>query len=183
MTPIRLTIVGCFIAVIGLVLSLLDSELWFVGTSVGCLCSAAGTVWSAKRMIRMSFTDYGIEISRRAKELAPVSMENFATHANRATDQRRAFEPFCECPNCGIPTYHLFGQAREQVDNRSIWKAGPGHAWVESDEDVRISVFDKAGTYRVNDRRTGKYVTKKRVTMVVDRECLSCAEHWMETAS
>jgi hypothetical protein len=177
-TPIRLTIVGLFIATAGVVLSLLGSELWFVGTTAGCLCSTAGVLWSARRATRISLTDYGIEISRRAREQVPITSGS-AWLLDHRDDREREFEPFCECPKCGLTAFHLFSAPRQQTDSRPIWQAGPGTLWVE--DDYEVSVWDRAGTYRV--RQEGRMVTKKRVATVVDRECLSCRREWTEKVS
>lgn len=95
---------------------------------------------------------------------------------------RRPFEPFCECPRCHVPTWHVFSGPRQEVESRPQWVAGPGRMWVEEDV-VEMSVWNREGTYRVRQRETGEVVTKKQVVMVMDRECLSCEFKWQEVPS
>lgn len=170
MTPVRLTIVGVFIAAAGLVLSLLDSGLWFVGTTAGCLCSAVGVLWSARRAMRFSLAGYGVEITRRAREQVPISADSL--RALEMSGSGRPFEPFCECPECGLPTYHVFGPARELVDepHPMRWAMGLGDVW------------NSPGVHRV--RSSDPVLDEEQAkAIVVDRECLSCRYEWTEAVS
>jgi len=160
------------------------TALAFALTSIAMLVFAHWALSRPFTLASLACSGVGIRNARRQKKVREeLSLQHPAWLPSLKTSGARQFEPFCECPGCGIPTYHLFGPEREQVDTSSVWKAGPGHVWVESDEDIRFSVWNHPGTYRVNDRRTGKYVTKKRVTMVVDRECLSCGKTWVESTA
>lgn len=173
MTPVRLSIVGVFIAAAGLVLSLLDSGLWFLGTTAGCLCSTVGVLWSARRAMRISLTDYGIEITRRAREQVPISAVSLRA-LERSGSRRRAFEPFCECPSCGLPTFHVFGAPREEVDEFATVRR------------MAISVDDvwnSSGIHKVRQRESGAFPPGWVSSTVVDRECLSCRSEWTETMS
>lgn len=151
----------------------------FLIASVFCsYMQARGPLANRKRM---RLADMADAVIQQAREQAPVSA-NSLWALERSAPRRRAFEPLCGCPRCGLLTYHLFGAPFEHTERRPEWKAGPGRLWVEQEID-EVSVWNTEGVYRVRHRETGRMVMKKQVLMCVQRECLSCGHEWTEELS
>jgi hypothetical protein len=121
----------------------------------------------------------GRKTSRARKEANRATERRLPDPPRWMVAQRRHFEPFGICPGCKLATFHLFGPSREvaEVEQPARWATGIGAVWALDDR-----IWNSEGVYRT--QKTAKpeaTEAQPTITVVVDRECLTCGKTWEET--